>query len=96
MKKIEVFTRSYCGDCQNLKKYLNENNISFIDSDLENNKIKEDELYELTGSRIVPTFVVRDKGLIRVKTEYYVGYEQNKGKIEKIVNKIVDKRKRIK
>lgn len=54
---VEIYIRPTCLDCQELKKYLRDNEISFHAKTVENNSIFEKELIALTGSRIVPVLV---------------------------------------
>ena len=81
MKKmqLELYTRPTCSDCQDAKAYLAEHGIAYVDYDLSQNPAKEQELIKLSGARMVPTLVFRDKSLLGLmsKPKVLIGFEMN-------------------
>ncbi|MFP3846074.1 glutaredoxin family protein [Priestia filamentosa] len=90
MKKfqLELYTRPTCSDCQAGKEFLSKNDISYIDYDLTKHPSKEDELIKITGTRIVPAFVFKNKSLLGLmsKPKVLIGFEKNIDEIRKILN----------
>lgn len=91
MKKVqlELYTRPTWTDCQAGKEFLSQNKISYIEYDLTKQPSKEEDLIKLTGTRIVPTFVFRNKSFLGLKgkPKTLIGFEQNKDEISGILNK---------
>ncbi|MEC2074508.1 glutaredoxin family protein [Metabacillus fastidiosus] len=91
MKKfqLELYTRPTCSDCQEGKKFLHKNGISYIDYDLTKHPSKEDELIKITGTRIVPAFVFKNKSLLgwMSKPKVLIGFERNIDEIREILNR---------
>ena len=90
MKKIslELYTRPTCSDCQDAKAFLAQRNVSYVEYDLSKQPDKEADLINISGTRMVPTFVFKDKkafGFLR-KPEVLIGFEQNFDEIEKITS----------
>lgn len=83
---LQIYTRSICGDCQSLKKFLRENGISFQLFELDNNPNKEREMIALTGNKIVPTLVFKTSKFFKTKQEVLIGFEQNKERIKGLLN----------
>ncbi|MBO0586910.1 glutaredoxin domain-containing protein [Sporosarcina sp. E16_8] len=77
--QLELYTRPTCSDCQDAKAYLAKHRISYIDYDLSKDPVKEQELIKLSGARMVPTFVFKDKSLVGLmsKPKVLIGFEQN-------------------
>ncbi|MFJ7935668.1 glutaredoxin family protein [Sporosarcina sp. NPDC096371] len=77
--QLELYTRPTCSDCQDAKAYLAENQIPYIDHDLSKEPDKEQELIKLSGARMVPTFVFRNKSLLGMmsKPKVLIGFEMN-------------------
>jgi len=86
--QLELYTRPTCSDCQAGKEFLHKNNISYIDYDLTKQPNKESELINISGTRIVPTFVFKDKSLLGImsKPKVLIGFEQNFNEIKKLLN----------
>ncbi|MDQ0272174.1 glutaredoxin family protein [Cytobacillus purgationiresistens] len=86
--QLELYTRPTCSDCQAGKEFLYKNDISYIDYDLTKHQSKEDELIKITGTRIVPAFVFKNKSLLgwMNKPKVLIGFEQNIDEIRKILN----------
>lgn len=71
MNRVTVYGAHWCGPCQMVKRYLDDNGISYdyVDIDLDPDKMPE-------GYRSIP--------VIEADGEYYVGY--NKEALTKIAN----------
>ncbi|MFD5853482.1 glutaredoxin family protein [Cytobacillus pseudoceanisediminis] len=75
-------------DCKEAKEFLSQHDIKYIEYDLTQVPDKEKEMKKITGSRIVPTFVIKDKrlpGFIK-RPEIFIGFEVNKDKFVKLLN----------
>ena len=85
---LELYTRPTCSDCQDAKKYLQENEIPYIDKDVGKNSSLEKELIQLSGTRIVPSFAFYKKGFLGSKklVKNIIGFEMNKQEITTYVN----------
>jgi len=90
MKKVqlELYTRPTCSDCQAAKEFLRKHNISYIDYDLTKQASKEKELIKISGARIVPTFVFKDRSLVGIvsKPKVLIGFEQNFNEITNLLH----------
>lgn len=86
--KFELYTRPMWTDCQAGKEFLSKNNIPYIEYDLTKNPSKEEDLIKITGTRIVPTFVFKNKSLLGLmsKPKVLIGFEQNIDEIRKLLN----------
>jgi|GEM_PF-677257 len=86
---LELYTRPTCSDCQAGKAFLAKHHIPYTDHDLSKQPEKEKELRKLTGTRMVPTFVFKDKSLLgRLrKPEVFIGFENNIDEIKQVVMK---------
>ncbi|PFA70490.1 NrdH-redoxin [Bacillus sp. AFS015802] len=83
---LELYTRPTCSDCQAAKEYLNEQNIEYVDKNAGEGADVEKELIEVTGSRIVPSFVFYRKGLFgKKKIKNLIGFENNKEEIKQLL-----------
>ncbi|AQS55717.1 glutaredoxin family protein [Novibacillus thermophilus] len=86
MKKYQlvIYTRPTCSDCQAGKEFLARNNISYIDYDLTKQPSKEEELIQISGTRIVPAFVFKNKSILRLskKPKVIIGFEWNVDEIK--------------
>ncbi|MCA1055708.1 glutaredoxin family protein [Rossellomorea aquimaris] len=87
---LELYTRPSCSDCQAAKEYLAEENIDYIDKNVGEDQSFEEEMKELSGSRIVPFFAFYKKGLLGRKrpVKNLIGFEVNRKEIEQLVGKI--------
>lgn len=85
--QFELYTRPTCSDCQEVKAFLAENNIPYIDYDLSEEPEKEKELIKISGSRIVPAFVFKQKSILgfRSKPKVLIGFERNEAEIKKLL-----------
>ena len=93
MKKIqlELYTRPTCSDCQEGKDFLAKHHIPYINYEVSVNLEKEKDLCKLTGTRMVSTFVFKDKsfrGRLR-KTKVLIGFDilsKRKQKLKNIIS----------
>ena len=77
--QLELYTRPTCSDCQESKRYLNSQEISYSHKDVSQNLDLEEEMKKISGNRIVPLFVFYKKIFWGKKKlfKYYVGFENN-------------------
>ena len=59
MKELVVFTMEGCPHCHEFKKILSENNLNFVDRDIEEHK-DEYELFSKVKNDLVPAFMIID------------------------------------
>ena len=59
--KVIVYTTQWCGFCKKTKAYLTENNIAFLERDIEKGNSEIDELYQSIGYPGVPKVVIGNK-----------------------------------
>ncbi|USK47021.1 hypothetical protein LIT27_03875 [Cytobacillus oceanisediminis] len=61
--------------------------MSYIEYNLTKQPHKEEDLIKITGTRIVPAFVFKNKSLLgwMSKPKVLIGFEQNIGEIKKIL-----------
>jgi len=57
-KIVVVFTMKTCGFCEQFKTKLTENNINFVNRDINENKEEYDAFVKATGNDFVPSFMV--------------------------------------
>ncbi len=83
--QLELYTRPTCSDCQAGKAFLEKHQIPYIDHDLSVHPEKEKDLRKLTGTRMVPTFVFKEKSLLGLlsKPKVMIGFENNLDEIKK-------------
>lgn len=86
--QLELYTRPTCSDCQEGKAFLGEHDISYTNYDLSEQPEKEKELRKLTGTRMVPTFVFKEKSLRGKfkKPKVLIGFEKNLEEIKQRLN----------
>ncbi len=70
MEKIIVYSTQVCPYCIMLKNFLKQNNISFEEVDLTENKKLKEEIFEKTGQMVVP--------ITKIGEEYIIGYNLKK------------------
>ena len=87
--ELELYTRPTCSDCQDAKKYLTSNSVHYVDKDVSKNLHLEDDLKKISGSRVVPLLAFYKKGLFGKKklVKHFVGFENNKDEIVRMLNK---------
>jgi glutaredoxin len=86
--QLELYTRPTCSDCQESKRYLNSQEISYSHKDVSQNlDLEEEKKKKISGNRIVPLFVFYKKifGVKKKLFKYYVGFENNKKDILNIL-----------
>lgn len=69
-KKIIVYSAKLCGDCQNLKRFLDENGIAYETRDIHQDPGCAKELELHTGKLGVP--------YVRIDNEWKRGYDSGK------------------
>jgi glutaredoxin len=60
MKELVVFTMEGCTHCQDFKKILSENNMTYINRDIHEHS-DEYELFSKVKNDLVPAFMIIDK-----------------------------------
>lgn len=83
--QLELYTRPTCSDCQAGKAFLAEHHVSYINYDL--SEYPEKDLRKLTGTRMVPAFVFKEKSLrgkLR-KPKVLIGFENNLEEIKQLL-----------
>src|SRR5699024_8979060 len=85
--KLELYTRPTCSDCQEGKAFLAEHQISYTSYDLSEQPEKEKTLRKITGTRMVPAFVFKDKSLFDnwCKFKVFIGFDNNMDEIKNII-----------
>ena len=62
MADIKMYTTTWCGDCRNAKRFLNEHGIDFEEINIEENETAADFVIRANnGKRKVPTFAVGER-----------------------------------
>jgi mycoredoxin len=56
--KLVVYSAVWCSDCRTAKRFLQQNNVSFTEIDIENTPGAADEVVTRTGKRAIPQFVI--------------------------------------
>ena len=67
--QLELYTRPTCSDCQESKRYLNSQEISYSHKDVSQNLDLEEEMKKISGNRIVPLFVFYKKIFSNLKNK---------------------------
>ncbi len=75
-QNVTIYTTPTCPYCNQAKDYFNENDISFTDYDVSENREKAKEMIEKSGQRGTP--------VIDINGEIVVGF--NKEKIQNLLN----------
>ncbi|HEY7744999.1 MAG TPA: glutaredoxin 3 [Desulfuromonadales bacterium] len=60
MKRIEIYTKSYCPFCQRAKELLRIKGVRFIENDVTTDPLREREMQERSGRTTVPEIFVDD------------------------------------
>ena len=86
MRKLELYTRPTCSDCQAAKVYLKEQGIPFKEYDLSKQPEKEKDLIRVSGARVVPAFVFYHSSFLKrlQKPQVFIGFENNLSELRKI------------
>ena len=56
--QLTVYSARWCPDCRTAKRFLDKNNIPYVDIDIENTPGAAEELIRQVGKRAIPQFVV--------------------------------------
>lgn len=56
--ELTVYTAPWCRDCYTAKRWLQQNNISYQEIDIEHTPGAAEEVIRRTGKRAIPQFVV--------------------------------------
>jgi glutaredoxin len=56
--KVLVYSTSWCRDCREAKRFLDEHGIAYTEIDIDLNHDAEKAVLEHTGKRAVPQFVI--------------------------------------
>ena len=64
MKSVEVYSVDGCPSCVKVKDYLNRNNISFVEKDVQKSTEHCEELRDLTHQVGVPVTIIEGKILM--------------------------------
>lgn len=59
--KVVVYTTQWCTFCKKTKAYLTENNVAFLERDIELGDANIDQLYQSIGSPGIPKIVIGNK-----------------------------------
>lgn len=86
--ELDLYTRPTCSDCQDAKQYLGANGINYKNKDVGKDLNLEEELKKISGTRIVPLFAFYKKGLFgkRKLVKHFIGFENNKAEIIRLLN----------
>lgn len=60
MKRVEIYTKSYCPFCQRAKELLRIKGAPFIEHDVTTDPLREQEMRERSGRSTVPEIFVDD------------------------------------
>jgi glutaredoxin 3 len=80
MVKIKIYTIPTSEWCDKLKKWLDNNNYSYQEVDVEDNEKAREEMVNETGQMAVP--------VTRIEDEFVIGFNQDK------IDEIIKKKKR--
>jgi glutaredoxin 3 len=61
MKKIVVYSTTYCGYCRSAKHLLEELELPYTEIDVTNDDQKRQWLYDVTGHRTVPQIFIDER-----------------------------------
>ena len=70
-KIVVVFTMKTCGFCEQFKGKLTENNIEFVNRDINEHKEEYDAFVKATGNDFVPSFMVIESPNENPKSHLY-------------------------
>ena len=77
MKKVIMFTTPTCHYCKDVKKFFDDNNISYTTYDVASDLEKRKEMMEKSGQMGVPVIIIDDQDVV-------VGYNK------KVLSKLLD------
>ncbi len=62
---IVMYSTSWCPDCKRAKKFLDKNNVPYIDVDVDDDEQGKAFVMEVNnGARVVPTIIFPDGGVL--------------------------------
>ncbi|MCD1293467.1 NrdH-redoxin [Methanocella sp. CWC-04] len=64
MPTLKIYTQPTCGYCNDLKEYLNKNNIKYEERDITKDRTAWDELVNKYKVRATPLIVYGDKTIV--------------------------------
>lgn len=70
---IELFILEYCGYCQKVMKFMDENNIPYKKIDI-SDKANEESLIRIGGKRQVPFMIDREHGIEMYESNDIIEY----------------------
>ncbi|MFH1587015.1 MAG: glutaredoxin domain-containing protein [Candidatus Diapherotrites archaeon] len=77
---IELYQLEECGYCKRVRAKLTEIGIEYIIRNVSGDKERRDEVEEISGQRLVPVLVDKERGLVLPDSEKIVEYlEKNYG-----------------
>ena len=59
--EITVYSASWCRDCREAKRFLDQHRIPYTEIDIENTPGAADEVFRHVGKRAIPQFVIDGK-----------------------------------
>jgi glutaredoxin 3 len=63
MKKVEIYTKSYCPYCKRAKELLHIKNASFTEYDVTSDPVKEQEMRARSGRHTVPQIFIDNEAI---------------------------------
>jgi mycoredoxin len=79
--ELTVYSASWCHDCREAKRFLDQHNIPYKDIDIETTPGAAEEILKHTGKRAIPQFVIDGKWV----QPYVPGKGFLYGKMEKLL-----------
>ena len=70
-KMVVLFTMKGCDFCEQFKKMLKEENIDFVNRDIQENKSEYEMFVKSTGNEFVPSFMVIESPNKNPKSHLY-------------------------
>lgn len=61
---VKVYTTPSCPYCKQVKKYLKENDVDFVEYNVAANKEKAKEMIQKTGQRGVPVTLINGEAIV--------------------------------
>jgi len=66
---VKVYTTPTCPYCDQVKKYLKQKDVDFVEYNVAENKERAKEMIEKTGQRGVPVTVINDEAIVGFNQE---------------------------